>query len=1110
MKKTLKGLRVLLTLALVVSLMVPAAMATGLSDIGNSPAKKYIEQGVAAGYISGYPDGTFRPNNTVTRGAFCKILNQALGLEATTTISFSDVKSGDTFYKEIQKAVYAGYISGYNDNTFRASTTITRQQAAVMLSRIVTNPATLKALSTLKDASSVASYGQTAVRMMISKGYLTADSNGKFNPNGAMTRAQTATSIALLRAGEKIVHGSVDYTTANKTYSNNIYVGPLTVTVPASGTLTYSNCKLLGLLTVKSGCTVDLPNTNVVAMSVNADKTAKVTVSGSGSVTNSYLTSPASLTEKNLTGSGFVNVSMSGASLKNKTSTLSGNFDLVSTANPTAIALTSGKITALNIKSGATGTTTALGAGTTVAKATLDGVCAFTGTGAITEAVQNVAGVTYQTAPGKVSGTAASTVKPQTGALVPTVTPTSGTTGVSTSPTIILQFTSELLNASGYALSPGEISNGIVELRAGSATGTTVPITAAVSSDWKSIAIRPISALQGSTIYYVILQAGGLKNASGETCARQVSTFTTVAAATGMTPVALPASGSTGIPVTVQPTLTFAEDLYAAAYTGLQSASLVISGAVQLYQSSISAGNQVAAAVSLNGRMVTVVPTVSLVPGYTYILVLNGGYLKNATGTTNTYQTFTFTTASGSMGTMMPSASPANGATNVSVSVHPALTFYEDLYAGSYTGFTSAESSLRNGVKICQGTSKNGPTFPGTLSYSGRTVTFTPDGDFLPNTTYTIFLEAGIVKNASGLLNTAQSYSFTTGSASTASSFLVPTANPANGATGVLPSVMPELMFSEDVYAASYSGLQSASVVVANAVHLYKGTVSSGSAVAANVSISGRTVTLAPSATLDANTTYTLVLSAGYLKNALGTTNSYQAFTFTTAAGNYGGTLVPTVNPTSGTTGVSQSIHPTLTFNEEIYAASYAGFQSASSVVGGAVQLYQGYPSSGSSVSMSVSLSGRTITMTPSGTLSPNTLYTIVLNAGYLKNATGLANTYQTFTFTTAGSGSSATGTLSRFEVQVNNTATAYLSPAKTTACNTVYLSSGSSLIFTAVASSDTVPVTVAVSGIGLGNPGTSSITIRPTVSTTLTVTVTVGNGVGAATYTMTVPVVVS
>lgn len=67
------------------------------------------------GIISGYNDGTFKPDNLVTRGQLAKIVSNAANLtETTTTQTFSDVPSSNTFYLFIERLATRGYMSGYN------------------------------------------------------------------------------------------------------------------------------------------------------------------------------------------------------------------------------------------------------------------------------------------------------------------------------------------------------------------------------------------------------------------------------------------------------------------------------------------------------------------------------------------------------------------------------------------------------------------------------------------------------------------------------------------------------------------------------------------------------------------------------------------------------------------------------------------------------------------------------------------------------------------------------------------------------------------------------------------------------------------------------------
>jgi hypothetical protein len=883
MKKTWKFLSVFLSLVLLVCLAAPLSSAATLTDISGNWAKSYIEQGVKEGWLSGYPDGTFRPGNTVTRGAFCKMLNKALGLEAAAAISFTDVKSTDTFYSEIRKAVYAGYISGYNDKTFRASRTITRQEAAVMLSRVLTAPAKLQSLTILKDSASIASYAKAGVQTLISKGYLPAEASGKFNPAGPMTRAQTAAAIGRMLAGEKVVRKSVSFTTGGKTYSSNLYVGPLSVSVPKGQTLTFSNCKILGKLTISTACRVNLVGSGVVSMTCNASSGAGPTVVASGKawVTNTYLSGGASLTESSLTGSGFASVSLNGTALESNAANLTGAFTNVTVSSPANLNLHSGSIANLTVTAAAAGSKFALASGTKVAAATLNGGCEFTGKGTITACTQNVTGVSYETAPGKVTGSAANAAKTFTATAV---TPANGAAGVAVTATVRLTFAAALLNADGGVLTPEDVANDAIELRSGSATGAAVAYTAAIGTDWKSITVTPAAALTPATTYYVILPAGGLKNSTGGTDARTVYTFTTAAAAvTALTATVSPANGAVGVAVTAQPTLTFSEAVYAA-YDGstLTSAAGILPDAVGLYQGSPSAGVPVAMTPSISGQVITLTPAKPLSASTFYTIVLNGGYLRNAAGTVNAAQTYTFTTSAAAyVSTLTPTVSPASGATGVSVTVHPTLTFQEDIYAAAYAGTQSAGYVLTSAVALYEGSVSSSNRISMTPSISGRVITLVPTAPLDAGAAYIIVLNAGYLKNAAGDTNIAQTYTFTTSAGSAA---LTPIVNPAKGAAGVSISVQPTLTFQEDIYAAAYTGMQSAGYVLSAAFQLYQGGATGGTPVAALPAISGRVVTLAPVYALQPNTTYTIVLNAGYLKNAAGTTNAAQTFSFTTGA----------------------------------------------------------------------------------------------------------------------------------------------------------------------------------------------------------------------------------
>lgn len=103
-------------------------------------AKNWFNNGVStsakAGIIKGYEDGSFRPNRNITRAEFAAIAARFLSDEVNLPVSFSDI-SGHWAENEINRAVKAGWIKGYTDGTFRPDQPITRAEAVTLINRML-------------------------------------------------------------------------------------------------------------------------------------------------------------------------------------------------------------------------------------------------------------------------------------------------------------------------------------------------------------------------------------------------------------------------------------------------------------------------------------------------------------------------------------------------------------------------------------------------------------------------------------------------------------------------------------------------------------------------------------------------------------------------------------------------------------------------------------------------------------------------------------------------------------------------------------------------------------------------------------------------------------
>jgi N-acetylmuramoyl-L-alanine amidase len=148
---------------------------------------------VCNGVISGYSDNTFRPYNNTTRGQLTKIVVLAEGwtVDCPTTPTFSDVPTTHTFFCYVETAVNHGIISGYADGTFKPENNVTRGQ----LSKIVVSAEgwaddcpTPGHFSDVPPSDPFFCFIETAYNHTIISGY----ADGTFRPGNPATRGQIA------------------------------------------------------------------------------------------------------------------------------------------------------------------------------------------------------------------------------------------------------------------------------------------------------------------------------------------------------------------------------------------------------------------------------------------------------------------------------------------------------------------------------------------------------------------------------------------------------------------------------------------------------------------------------------------------------------------------------------------------------------------------------------------------------------------------------------------------------------------------------------------------------------------------------------------------------
>ena len=150
------------------------------------------------GVISGKEADKFYPNDTVTREEFVKMIVCAFNISGNinSDMPFTDVDSSSWSYEYVKTAYESGIINGIDDTHFGLGTPITRQDMAVLLSRILENVNSMENTELkFADSSSIDEYAVKGVSMLSQLKVIAGYEDNTFKPRELCTRAQAARVI---------------------------------------------------------------------------------------------------------------------------------------------------------------------------------------------------------------------------------------------------------------------------------------------------------------------------------------------------------------------------------------------------------------------------------------------------------------------------------------------------------------------------------------------------------------------------------------------------------------------------------------------------------------------------------------------------------------------------------------------------------------------------------------------------------------------------------------------------------------------------------------------------------------------------------------------------
>lgn len=187
-----RRLSLILAVVMITALSVPNLVFA--SDYTGHWAEETIQEWFDNERIKGYEDGSFKPDNSITRAEFMTMVNKAYGFEELAEINFSDADEEEWYYAEIQKAVEAGYIVGDNDDTVRPEDEISRQEVAVVITRLNDLEENTD-VTVFADKDKIADWAVGFVGAVVEAGYMIGDDNKNFNPTNDITRAEALVTL---------------------------------------------------------------------------------------------------------------------------------------------------------------------------------------------------------------------------------------------------------------------------------------------------------------------------------------------------------------------------------------------------------------------------------------------------------------------------------------------------------------------------------------------------------------------------------------------------------------------------------------------------------------------------------------------------------------------------------------------------------------------------------------------------------------------------------------------------------------------------------------------------------------------------------------------------
>lgn len=536
------------------------ALAAGAAsaDTAGHWAGETMAEWQSLGLIAGFQDGTLRPDQVISRIEFVALVNRLFAYKGTASLQFADVPGNAWYAPQAQAAVAAGYINGFPDGTFKPNRQLSRAEAAVMLAKLV--PAVERdganALGAFGDRGDVPAYARAALGALVEGGIVHGFADGTVRPGGKLTRAEAVVLLDRIRTQSAIGANGGIVPAALRLAAGGTY-GPASGIVEVAGDvvidapgITLRNVKVRGNLTVGaavgegdvylkgvavSGSTnlqgggahsVHIDDSRLGTVFVEKkDGRIRIVVGGTTVIEQMDVRTDANIESAGTAGiAGIAGISITAAGEVE----LSGSFGKVEVAGDVKLTVSEGTIGELQVAEGVKSAAIKLGDGVAVTNAELHGGTQITGAGTIGHALVDAADVRFETQPAKVDVTERGGAAGGTGGagssggnggnggnggVQPTAAPTTAPTPTPTPPvdtTVTVVPTLVQARAAGFkvALSPAVPGLAAANFVLKDAAGGIVAVTYAATLDGGASYAAAATLTEGATYTLALAKTG--------------------------------------------------------------------------------------------------------------------------------------------------------------------------------------------------------------------------------------------------------------------------------------------------------------------------------------------------------------------------------------------------------------------------------------------------------------------------------------------------------------------------------------------------------------------------------------------------------------------------